>query len=381
MSFKGQFKSRENLWVHAVSVGEILTISELINQLTATFPQYQIICSTVTTTGYALAQEKFKDKAIVIYAPLDWSWVVEKYIRLIKPRLYIAAETEIWPNLYRALKKSGVPIVIINGRISDKAFKGYQKFSFFVKRILRDVTVFCMQTESDSERVKKLGADSRRVRTLGNLKFDGTVAVTTLKLEDLGFDSKDCVLIGGSTHPGEEEILLELFQRLQPKFANLRLVIAPRHIERSFEIMKMIEAKGFEVKRFSQLWVRTHNSAKTIVVVDTIGHLRTLYSLATLVFVGKTLVGKGGQNMIEPASFGKAIIVGSHTENFKDVVRIFLEQKALVQVKTSDDFMTEVEDLLQNFERRQSLARAAKQVVEENKGATQRTMDVLRELL
>ena len=394
-NLKSQIKAGKNLWIHAVSVGEVLVICGLITELKKQFPRYQIVCSTVTLTGFKLAQEKLKDQAIVIYAPLDWSWVVKKYIQLIKPEIYIAAETEIWPGLYRSLKASRVPVAIVNGRISDTAFKGYQKIGFFIKRILADVSVFCMQTKTDAQRMIQLGADSSKVQVLGNLKFDIRPAQDLGFLERSGFSAKhlggpatlcggepeDLVVIGGSTHPGEEEILLEVFSSLREKFTRLRLIIAPRHVERSSQIIQGIESRGLEVKRFSQFLARAKNCAKTIIVVDTIGQLRSLYSLATIVFVGKTLVGRGGQNVIEPASLGKAIIVGPHTENFKDVVQIFLESKALVQVESIDEFYREVENLLQNPQRREQLGQAAKAVVEKNKGATQRTVEILREWL
>ena len=381
LDLQGLIKNKKNIWIHAVSVGEILAIVGLIDKLKAISSQYQIVCSTVTATGYTLAQEKLKDKAIVVYAPLDFSGVVERYVRLIKPRLYIAAETEIWPNLYRALNKSQIPIAMINGRISDQSFGGYQLVPLFIKNTLRHVTIFCMQTESDAERIVALGADPQKVQTLGNLKFDNATPQISVKLEDWGYDPGAWLLIAGSTHPGEEKILLEGYERLRGQFPQLRLVIAPRHIERSSQIIRLIEAKGFQAKRFSEFPVAAGNSAKTIVVVDTIGHLRTLYSLATIVFVGKSLTGKGGQNIIEPASLGKAIIVGPHTENFKDVVRIFLENKALVQVQSSEEFFRELKDVLENSERREQLARQAKQVVEKNQGTTERIVEALKGLL
>ena len=378
---KEKTKTGKTIWIHAVSVGEILTILKLVAEVKKIWPQHNIICSTVTTTGYTIAQEKLKDTAIVIYAPLDWSCVVKKYIRVIKPCLYIAAETELWPNLYQALHQSRIPIVIINGRISDQAFKGYQRFSFLVKNILKKVHCFCMQTDTDAKRIVTLGADTSKVQVLGNLKFDSVGVEASVKLESLGFNASDWLFIGGSTHPGEEEVLIEILGRLQKEFSHLRLVIAPRHIERASEIIRTIETKGFEAKRFSELSVRTDNSAKTIIVVDTIGHLKSLYNLATVVFVGKSLSVKGGQNIIEPASFGKAILVGPHMENFKDIMRIFLEAHAIIQVKNREELFREVENLLRDPQKRNSLGWAAKRVVEENKGATQRTVEVLKGLL
>lgn len=320
----GRMDERGRIWIHAVSVGEVLAIVDIVHKLKERYPKYTIVCSTVTKTGNQLAQELLGNECAVIYAPLDFSWIVRKFIRIIKPEMYIAAETEIWPNLYSALRKNGVPIVQINGRISDGSFKGYRRVRFLMRRILRCVDKFCMQSPLDAERILQLGAAPEKVHVVGNLKFDIPPGVAGLKKEELGFNPDDDVLIAGSTHPGEEELLLNIYQTLRKELPQLRLVIGPRHIERADAVMKLVEGKGYQAVRFSEIPV-TQGNVHGVVVVDTIGHLRELYSLATVVFIGKSFAVGGGQNMIEPASAGKPVIVGPMTQNFKDAMAIFLK--------------------------------------------------------
>ena len=373
-------QSKENIWIHAVSVGEVLAVLGLIEELKNEFAAFQIICSTTTKTGYALAQDKLKDKTVVIYAPLDFSWVVRRYIALIKPKIYIAAETELWPNLYSFLHQDGVTIVQVNGRVSEKSFKGYQRFSFLTKRILRCVNIFCMQSQLDAQRIQQIGADPKTVKVIGNLKFDHFTVEEPLKLADVGFCATDSLLIAGSTHPGEEDILLTIYKNLSKEFLDLRLVIAPRHIDRVEDIVHLIERRGFEAVKFSEI-NNVKLDAQKVIVIDTIGHLGRLYSLAEIVFVGKSLLGRGGQNVIEPAFFGKAIVVGPYTENFTDIINLFLQSEALIQVRDENELAKEIKDLLSNPRRRNKLGLAAKSVVDDSQGATQKTVKVICEVL
>ena len=370
----------ERIWVHAVSVGEVLAVTDLLRKVKEAYPKHAIICSTVTKTGNQLAKEQLGDSCIVIYAPLDFSWVVRKFIAVIKPVIYISTETEIWPNLYTALHKNGIPIFQINGRISDSAFKGYNRVRFLTKRVLGCVDRFCMQSALDAERVKQLGAVPEKVCIVGNLKFDNIPAATEIQKASLGLQENEDLLIAGSTHPGEEEILIDAYRELAAEFPDLRLVLAPRHIERADAVIDLVEKQGYRPVRFSR--VGEHKSdARSVVVVDTIGHLRDLYSLASVVFVGKSLAVGGGQNMIEPASLGKPTLVGPMTQNFKDAVNIFLQSGALVEVRDSQELLTEARRLLSDPQSAKEIGEAARGVVEQYQGATAKTLDAIRERL
>lgn len=370
--------SKSNIWIHAVSVGEVLAVAGLIKSIKDTFPFYQIIISTVTTTGYQVAKKTFADD-IVIYAPFDLSWVVRRYIRMINPKIYLAAETEIWPNLFWALYKRGIPIIQVNGRISNKAYAGYKIIKPFLQKIIQCVEVFCMQSDSDSQKIKELGAPADRVHTLGNIKFDDILSSETRDEAKFVLDNKARVIVAGSTHPGEEEILLDIFKTLKKEFPTLRLIIAPRHIERSDEIIGLIKQMGFLAEKFSQL---NHSlDGDCIIVVDSVGHLKSLYGLATLVFVGKSLKVGGGQNIIEPASFAKPVFVGPHMENFRDIVGIFLKEEAIIQVKDASQLLSKMKQFLRSPVEREKIGRRAKDVVEKNTGATARTMNIITTIM
>ncbi len=381
-SLTAQIGGRPNVWVHAVSVGEVLAVLDLIQKIKARFPDYQIVCSTVTKTGQKLAKEKLSKEDIVIYAPLDFSWVVRKFIRVIQPKIYVTAETEIWPNLYALLHKANVPIVLVNGRISDKSFEGYRKFRFLTRRVLACVDFFCMQSEQDVERIKHLGAPSDKVKCVGNIKFDNLKEDPGLDLSELKLHIPGRLFVAGSTHPGEEEIICDAYAKLKSEFAGLRLVMAPRHIERTDEVMKIIKRKRFHPVRLSDVRVTAINE-NTVVVVDTIGYLRHLYKIATVVFIGKTLNvnAGGGQNMIEPVAFGKPTLVGPHTQNFKNVVSIFLKAKCLIQVNDPEELLTEMKKLLNSSERMAAMGQIGMRVIEQNEGATDKSMDIIGKFL
>ncbi|MFA5059802.1 MAG: 3-deoxy-D-manno-octulosonic acid transferase [Candidatus Omnitrophota bacterium] len=374
-SLRRSISSRKNIWVHAVSVGEVLAVAKLIRGIKEQYPSHQIVVSTVTTTGFKMACLNFPQD-IVIYAPVDFSFSVNRYIKLISPQLYIAAETEIWPNLFHALSKKSVPIIQVNGRISDKAFNRYRLVQFILRPILNCVRLFCVQSEQDAKRIIALGAKEKNVRITGNMKFDDLPEMDGPALENLGLNEGDAVLVGGSTHPGEEEILVNIFRELSKEFSSLRLIIAPRHIERADDIFKLIEKQGLRAQKFSQI-KNEKPQGRPVIVVDAMGHLRLLYKLAKIVFVGKSLTKRGGQNIIEPACFAKPIIVGPWTENFKDVVNIFARERSIIQVNDERELLNEVRNLLKDPQQAQRLGSLAKNVVQKNQGATKRTLEII----
>jgi len=372
--------AKPKIWVHAVSVGEVRAIAILIKQIKEKCSEYEVVCSTVTSTGYQFAQETLGDTAVVFYAPIDFSWIVRKYIDLIKPKVYIAAETEIWPNIFTELKRQNVPIVMVNGRISDQAFRKYYFIRSFVKRILGCVDVFCMQSQIESQRIQELGAEPKRIRVVGNLKFDQSVQSGRLNRKGLGIEEDEDVWIAGSTHPGEEELIVQIYKELKQDFPKLRLILAPRHIERTDEILGLFHREYIEAIRFSRLPL-PQKMKDAVIVVDTIGHLSFLYEMATVVFVGKSLVGQGGQNVIEPAAFGKPVIVGPNMENFREAMEMLTRARAVFQVRDDKQLKDVLVMLLKNEEKREAYGERARAVCQEQRGALTQTLSEVQKVL
>jgi 3-deoxy-D-manno-octulosonic-acid transferase len=366
---KARFNHRgRNIWVHAVSVGEVVLAEGFINRLRDRWPGCVIVLSVTTKTGYELAQKRLSESAIVIAAPLDFSLSVLSFIRHINPKFYVAIETEIWPNLFGFLHAKQIPIAIINGRISDRSIGRYRMIKALLKSILSKVGVFAMQSQLDAERIKELGAPYTKVHTTGNLKFDD---VKDGLAESLGFAPQP-LWIAGSTHPGEEQIILDVFKKL----SGWSLIIAPRHVERVEEVMHLITQAGFKAFKFSER--KGAGSSDEVVVVDTIGQLRNLYASASLVFVGKSLCVGGGHNVIEPAVFAKPIVIGPMTENFRDIVACFKAEDAIIQANDILEFENTILNLSLNKDKREILGARARDVVNKNQGASARTLELIR---
>ncbi|MEE9500399.1 MAG: 3-deoxy-D-manno-octulosonic acid transferase, partial [Candidatus Omnitrophota bacterium] len=325
------------IWVHAVSVGEVLAVKNFVEKLHAKLPERKIVLSTTTKTGADLARRVLNENILKFYFPLDFSFVARRVANFINPSLLVVMETEIWPNLILELSRRKIPIVLINGRISDRSFKGYKKIKFFFKDILKRVSLFLMRSEKDARYIKTLGAPGENVRVTGNMKFDieKTSDGIARTKSDLGIGESEELLIAGSTHGGEEEIVLDVYSHLAKEFQNLRLLIAPRHIDRAKTIKKMVERMGL----------------KNILVLDTFGELSRIYGLATIVFMGGSLVKRGGHNIVEPAVFGKPIVFGPYMFNFRDMARSFLENKAAIKVKNRKELLETLEMLLKDGNR------------------------------
>ncbi|MDE2009118.1 MAG: hypothetical protein KGJ09_03470 [Candidatus Omnitrophica bacterium] len=386
-------KQNANIWVHAVSVGEVMLIDAILFRLRQLYPAYQFIVTVTTRTGYQLALERLKDKALVVPSPVDFGFTAARFVELIDPKLYIAVETEIWPNLYRKLHLNATPTMVINGRISDASFDRYKLVRIFLKPILNYIRLWCMQTRADADRIIKLGAEPSCVCVTGNIKFDELPKPADASVWQLGQGLSWWV--AGSTHPGEEEMVISVYSKLVKFYPRWRLIIVPRHIERTPQIMELIVRRGLKAVKFKEVASSAPPSriglslndgkavvpSDTVVVVDTIGQLRSLYSLASLVFVGKSLCVGGGQNVIEPASYGKAVIIGPLVQNFRDIVACFKEHDAIVQVEGKEAFEKAVLALCADEDRRRMLGAAAKEVIAANQGATQRSLERLRTLL
>lgn len=374
-----ELKDKRRIWIHAVSVGEVMVVKNLLPKIREAYPEYQIIVSTVTQTGFQTARSIVLDGEQVIYAPVDLSFSVSRHLDVIQPSLYLNTETELWPNLLTALKKRLIPVVQINGRISDKAFAGYKALKWFVRPLLENIDCFCMQSQTDAERITALGAPSKKVFVTGNIKFDDDFSDQGKPLPQAILNKKGMMFVAGSTHPGEEEIILDALRSLRKEFPSLSLVLAPRHPDRAGEIVGLCEQKGFSAVKFSAM--EEALEMQDVIVVDTIGHLRSLYPLADIVFLGKSLTVKGGHNVIEPAFYGKPVIVGPFMQNFRDVTRLFVDGEALVQINGQGELKNALAKLLSDGSLRDRLGANARKVIEQNRGATEKTFAMVAKVM
>jgi 3-deoxy-D-manno-octulosonic-acid transferase len=378
----------ESIWVHAVSVGEVLTARALLPDLRERYPRLRIFLSTTTITGQQIARNNLHFVDEVFYFPFDLGFIVKRTLRLVKPRLFIMTETEIWPNLLRACHRAGVRTILVNGRISSRSFPRYQLVRPFFRRVLRHVDRFCMQSEESARRIIDIGAPRDRVSVTGSLKFDsldvpGAVAGDrgpnrVLRYFRVAPDRP--VVIAASTLKGEEEPVLEAFQRIRATMTNAILIIAPRKPERFEEAERMARRAGWKVARRTELRVDSE-PRYDVVILDTIGELAQLYQIATAVFVGGSLVDAGGHNILEPAVFGKPIVFGPYMQNFAEIARTFLDNGAAIQVRSGRDLEPVLVELLSDPVRRASLGAAARALVEANRGARAKSLAAIAQLL
>jgi 3-deoxy-D-manno-octulosonic-acid transferase len=375
----------ESIWIHAVSVGETLTARALAGDLKSRYPHLRLFLSTTTIAGQqAAAQVQHLDG--VFYFPFDWTFIVRRTLNLVRPRVFIMMETEIWPNLLRECRTRGVKTVLINGRISSRSFPRYRLVRPLFKRVLADVDRFCVQNDESSRRLMALGADRSRVTITGSLKFDSLdvpppasrVRPRERVLRFFRIAPQRPVIVAGSTMRGEEAAVLRAFTHVKTSAPAALAVLAPRHPERFAEVERIARAAGFITVRRSALPIDTDPRAD-VVVLDTIGELAQLYQVATVVFVGGSLVDHGGHNILEPAVFGKPILFGPHMQNFKEIADTFLANGAAVQV-APEHFDEVLPGLLTDPVRRARLGAAARALVEANRGAREKTLAVIAEI-
>jgi 3-deoxy-D-manno-octulosonic-acid transferase len=373
--------AKDAIWIQAVSVGEVAICRSLIPLIKAQFPGQTIIFSTITKTGNTLAKKLFAGDAIIIYFPLDFSFVVKKVIRLIRPKIYIMIETEIWPNFLKEIARNMIPAILINGRISDRSFGKYKIAKPFLRKILRNINELCMQSKTDADRIIELGARSEKVKVTGNMKFDISIRASAESADKirglLALGQSDELLVAGSTHAGEEEAIVEAYKELAKKNPNLKLLIAPRHIERTCEVEVVVKKNGFMPVRLSSLPI-VASCQSLVYILDTIGRLNDFYSIAAIVFVGGSLIKHGGQNPIEPAIYGKPVLFGPYMYNFKNVAESFLEKGGAIRVGHKDELVPVLYNLLADKKRQLEIGAIARQVVLENRGATEKNMEAIK---
>jgi 3-deoxy-D-manno-octulosonic-acid transferase len=368
------------IWVHAVSVGEVLAVSHLINELQRQHPDRQIFVSTTTATGQQLARQRFGENR-VFFMPLDFGFAVRRYLNALTPQLIVIAETEFWPNLLHLAGKRQTSLAIVNARISDRSFPRYRRFKWFFGRVLSEVDLFLAQTAEDAQRLREIGAETGRVRVSGNLKFDirpnEQLSLVNGLRAAIGKDSP--VIVCGSTAEGEEQPLLEAFKSVQEQFPTAILVLAPRHPERFEKVAALIGSEGFALQRRS-LWSPSQAVSGGVFLLDSVGELAAVYELADVAFVGGSLVPVGGHNILEPAQYGAAILAGPNTFNFREIVSIF-ELGGAIKIVTSETLPQQFLTLLSQPEERQRVGRLAKDLFAKHAGATRRTLEALDPLL
>ncbi|HZF37216.1 MAG TPA: 3-deoxy-D-manno-octulosonic acid transferase [Blastocatellia bacterium] len=381
---------RPAVWIHAVSVGETLAAKPLIAALRARFPQYRLIISTTTATGQAVARSRVTEADVVCYFPFDWRFSARRALDAIKPRVAVLMESELWLNFLSECEARGIPVIVANGRVSDRSFARSRKFGFFVSRLYALVTRFAMQSRLDADRAIELGAPAGRVVVAGNLKFeigdvsDSPKVVETAKA--LALDSAP-LIIAGSTTEGEEETVIAAFEGLRNEnvFGRVRLLIAPRHPERFDAVARSLKSSRLRVARRSS--PEGDCGAADVILLDTVGELAALYRFASAVFVGGSLVPKGGHNILEPALYAKPIIVGPHMENFREIAAEFLRRGALLQLRGADaqaltsELRGAFARLLSDEDYAETLGSNARRAIDENRGAAARTVEIIAKYL
>jgi 3-deoxy-D-manno-octulosonic-acid transferase len=377
-----------SIWIHAVSVGEALTVKALVEDLRAQYPGLRLFLSTTTIAGQQVARKHLSQVDGIFYFPFDWSVTVRRVLDVVQPRMFVMMETEIWPNLLRECRARGVRTLVINGRISARSYPRYRLVRPLFRRVLADIDRFCMQSEESARRIIDLGADPSRVTVTGSLKFDSLQAPVPVShgrprepvLRYLRVAPSRVVLVAGSTMKPEDAAVLRAFARIRSIAPGALLVIAPRQRERFADVERLALEDGFSVARRSDLPI-DGEPRTDVVVLDTFGELAQVYQIATVVFVGGSLANYGGHNILEPAIFGKPIVFGPHMHNFREITEAFLSNGAAAQVQGERELEEVLRNLVTDPVRRASLGAAARALVEANRGAKDKTMAVVSQLL
>lgn len=379
--------SEPSIWIHAVSVGEVLSVRPLAAALRQRYPSLRLYVSTTTVTGQQVARQTLQQEVDgVFYFPLDVVFIVRRVLEALRPRLLLLVENEIWPHLLRECRRRGVRALIVNGRISERSFPRYRLGRPFFRRVLGDVDRFCMQGEESARRVIAMGADPSRVTVTGSLKFDAVAGADPhlrgrgRVLRVLRTAPERVVIVAGSTMGGEDLPVLRAFRRVKAAFSDALLIIAPRHAERFDEVVRLAMNEGFSTARRTELPIDAAPRAD-VVVLDTIGELAQVYQLATVAFVGGSLVETGGHNVLEPAVHARPIVFGPHMSNFAEIAQAFMSNRAAVQVASSRELEEGLLELVADPVRRASLGAAAKALVDANRGALDRTLDAVVQVL
>lgn len=376
------------IWIHAVSLGEVVAVTPLVIELHRRHPESRLVVSTVTETGREAVEQRLAGVADHCYAPLDFPWVVSRFIERLQPCLYLFVETELWPNLLWQLRRSGVPTALVNGRLSTRSFARQQwaPVRSFYRTMLQPLSLCLMQSDRDVDRIIALGAEASRVRRTGNIKFDQPIPAVTeggTTRAHLGLQGTEQLFVAGSTHPGEEETLVECYRALVTQCPSAVLLLAPRHIERVESVEAMIRARGLAVQRRSTIGQAgtLRSTGPRVVVLDSRGELAAIYREAVVAFVGGTLVPIGGHNLLEPAQWAKPVLFGPYTDHCAEIADLLIQAGGGRRVLQAEDLTRQVLALFSDDEERERMGRSARQVVEQNQGALQQTLEAIDRLL
>ncbi|OGP53752.1 MAG: hypothetical protein A2162_10985 [Deltaproteobacteria bacterium RBG_13_52_11b] len=377
------------IWVHAASVGEVFCSIPLLRKIKKEFPHSRIVFTTITSTGNEAAKTHVPEADRVFFLPIDHPLIMRRAVEKIQPSLLLLAETELWPNLLRSCGKKGIPVVLFNGRISQRSFRRYFRFKFFFKECLKYISLFLMQTEEDRKRIVEIGGGSQRARTAGNLKFDQTFPSFTQEAlarirKTLGLRGSEKILIAGSTHSGEEEILVSLYKELKEMTPPLVLILAPRHLERLEEVEGILKKESLSWARRTSLSPDAGQSDPKhpeVILLDTMGELMSIYSLGTLVFVGGSLVPIGGHNPLEPLFFHKCVLFGPYMFNFLEISTRLIEDGGAIQVSGKEDLFSQLKRLLFDEVARKEAGEKGYRFLRKHQGATERMFEEIRPFL
>ncbi|EKE02347.1 MAG: 3-deoxy-D-manno-octulosonic-acid transferase (KDO transferase) [uncultured bacterium] len=374
--------NKPTVWFHAVSVGEVNAIEGLVKKFRQEFPEHNLVLTTVTRTGRQVAQNKLANTVnAIVYFPYDFNFSVRSAIKAIKPQLVVIAETEIWPNFVYELNKDKTPVVIVNGRISPGSYKGYKKFSLFFRKILKNYSLILMQTQEDQDRIIDIGANPDKVQVMGNLKFDITNILKENQIVELieGIKLRDNrLLIAGSTHQGEDEIVLNTYKKLKDQFNDLKLLIAPRHPERNNQVQKLIAETGLNYGLRSEKDTFENND---IILLNVMGELGKLYSISHIAFIGGSFSGTGGHNPLESAIYGVPVISGPTVFNFKDIYQYMTTSNAAQIVDNEQELYSAIHQILINQDKYDKMSSACANIFETNKGALDFAVNKLKEFV
>ncbi len=378
-------ENRPCLWLHAVSVGEVMQLRPVVDALRAQYGDHRFVISTTTVTGHDVACKSFPDDT-VCYFPLDFTWAVRRAIRRVRPVALVLVELELWPNLIAAAHRRGIPVILVNGRLSAISFRGYHRIRFLMRPLLAKVHTLAVQNETYAERMRQLGAPEDRLHITGSIKFDAvqidrhhprTVEVR----RRFGISDEELVFIAGSTQAPEEDYALAAYRELRTTFPNLRLVLVPRHKERFEEVARLVQSRRLPLIRRSSPRTMPAANEPPVLLLDTLGELSACWGLADIAFVGGSLTNRGGQNMIEPAGYGAAVLFGPNTRNFRDVVEILLNYEAARVVHSAEELTVAVRTLLDDPSTRGAMGRKAQELVLAQQGATARTVALVAQVL
>jgi 3-deoxy-D-manno-octulosonic-acid transferase len=383
-------KKERRCWIQAVSVGEVNVALPFIVALRRKFPDLRIIVTTTTSTGYALAYERLPHEVELLYFPQDFPWSIRRAYDLIQPDFIVLMESELWPNHIWAGVRRGVPLFLVNGRMSPRSERGYKRLSWLSRQVFNQLTLVCAQSQEDADSFTAIGVAADRVHMTGNMKYDASMphaeaqSVDPIQLlKQIGVSPAQLILVAGSTHPGEEEILLDVFTSLRAKFPRLFLILVPRHVERTREVVDVAKHKQVNFMLRSDITSHLEQTAAPCecLIVNTTGELKWFYKVATVIFVGKSLVGQGGQNIVEAAASGHPVVFGPNMQNFRAIARQFVAEGACIQVPDTDGLRDAVQELLGDANRRRAICAAAHRVIQSNVGSTERCVELIAKTL